>query len=199
MASEPELRSGSGGEWVLYLQQTLNHHYQQQVIEESGEFDTALESVVQHFQRQQGLEPTGVVDVTTWGVLTGEAAPPSYVWPDEPIAAATVDADGGVVELRLTLTGAAPGAVPAVAVDLCSATFTLASAEASFGAAVPSPVDDTCVELVGACHLLGAAEPGGYRLTVTVTDGLAPAAEWLAVAEFPPVALEAIGAPVRGG
>ncbi len=197
MASEPELRSGSGGEWVLYLQQTLNHHYQQQVTEESGEFDTALESVVQHFQRQQGLEPTGVVDVTTWGVLTGEVAPPSYVWPDEPIAAATVDADGGVVELRLTLTGVAPAGVPSVTVDLPAAA--LASGEASFGTAFVQEVGATCVELVGACHLAGAAEPGEYRLTVTVTDGLAPAAEWLASAAVPPVPLEAIGTPVRGG
>jgi peptidoglycan hydrolase-like protein with peptidoglycan-binding domain len=195
MAGEPELRSGSGGEWVLYLQQTLNHHYQQQVTEETGDYDTALESVVQHFQRQQGLEPTGVVDVATWGVLTGEAAPPTYVWPDEPIAAATVDVDGGVVELRLTLTGEAPAGVPTVTVDLPA---TLTSAEVSFGQPEQRPVDDTCVELVGACHLLGAEAPGEYRLTLTVTDGLAPAHEWLTTTEPVSVPLEAIGAPVRG-
>lgn len=196
MAGEPELRSGSGGEWVLYLQQTLNHHYQQQVIEESGEFDAALESVVSHFQRQQGLEPTGVVDVTTWGVLTGEAAPVGYVWPDEPVAAATVDAEGGVAELRLTLTGEAPAGVPTVMVDLPACA--LSSAEVSFGAAAVVPVDESCVELVGACHHAGATDPGEYRLTVTVTDGLAPAQEWV-VAAAVSVPMEPIAAPVRGG
>jgi hypothetical protein len=74
MANEPELRPGVSSEWVLYLQQTLNHHYQQTVTAESGEFDAALESVVQHFQGQQGLEPTGVVDAATWAALTDAGA-----------------------------------------------------------------------------------------------------------------------------
>jgi len=77
MANEPELRTGVSGEWVLYLQQTLNHHYQQTVTAESGEFDAALESVVRHFQRQQGLEPDGVVTAATWAAVTGDAAPPT--------------------------------------------------------------------------------------------------------------------------
>jgi hypothetical protein len=74
MANEPELRSGVSSEWVLYLQQTLNHHYQQTVCAENGEFDDALESVVRHFQGQQGLPGTGVVDAATWAALTGESA-----------------------------------------------------------------------------------------------------------------------------
>lgn len=78
MANEPELRSGVSSEWVLYLQQTLNHHYQQTVTAESGEFDEALESVVRHFQGQQGLPATGVVDAATWAALTGEAAPTGH-------------------------------------------------------------------------------------------------------------------------
>ena len=74
MANEPELRSGVSSEWVLYLQQTLNHHYQQTVTAESGTFDEALESVVQHFQRQQGLPATGGADAATWAALTGDAS-----------------------------------------------------------------------------------------------------------------------------
>lgn len=177
MASEPELRAGSGGEWVLYLQQSLNHHYQQQVTDESGEFDTALESVVQHFQRQQGIEPTGVVDDGTWLVLTGAAeAPATYAWPDAPVAGATVDVAEGAIELALTLTGEAP-VVPTVTVDLPSAV--LSADDATFESATVQPVSTTCVELTGTCQLDGAATPGTYRLTVTVPDELAPADEWL--------------------
>ncbi|GAB3459431.1 peptidoglycan-binding domain-containing protein [Actinophytocola sediminis] len=76
MANEPELGAGVSGDWVSYLQQTLNHHYQQTVTAESGTFDEALESVVRHFQTQQGLPATGVVDAATWAALTGEAAHP---------------------------------------------------------------------------------------------------------------------------
>ncbi|HEY0452630.1 peptidoglycan-binding domain-containing protein [Actinophytocola sp.] len=81
MASEPELRTGGSGEWVLYLQQSLNHHYRQSVTAESGEFDAALEAVVRHFQRQQGLRPTGVADAPTWATLTGTAAPAAQPHP----------------------------------------------------------------------------------------------------------------------
>jgi peptidoglycan hydrolase-like protein with peptidoglycan-binding domain len=73
MVSEPELRAGSGGEWVLYLQQSLNHHYRQQVVDESGSFDDALAGVVRHFQRQRGIEPSGVADATTWLALAETA------------------------------------------------------------------------------------------------------------------------------
>lgn len=199
MASEPELRSGSSGEWVLYLQQTLNHHYQQQVTDESGEFDTALESVIQHFQRQQGIEPTGVVDDGTWQALTGEpGVVAAYVWPDSPVAGATVDVDDGVVELALTLTGEAP-VVPIVTVDLPSAV--LSADDATFEPATVQPESTTCVELTGACQLAGAAAPGTYRLTVTVSDGLAPADEWLTdkAHDLTAVPLVATADPVRIG
>ncbi|MPZ84776.1 MAG: hypothetical protein GEV28_32095 [Actinophytocola sp.] len=104
MASEPELRTGGSGEWVLYLRQSLNHHYRQSVIAESGEFDAALESVVRHFQHQQGLPADGVVDAATWAVLTGTPAV-RYRWPDVPVASAAADLGGVLVELAVTLTG----------------------------------------------------------------------------------------------
>ena len=31
-----ELKAGASSEWVFYLQQMLNHHYQQTVVEENG-------------------------------------------------------------------------------------------------------------------------------------------------------------------
>lgn len=109
MANEPELRAGVSSEWVLYLQQTLNHHYQQTVTAESGEFDEALESVVRHFQGQQGLPDTGVVDAATWSALTGEpmAAPAA--------AEHTHETEGphGHAAGGLRSTGAHAGQVPA--------------------------------------------------------------------------------------
>lgn len=138
MASEPELRLGGSGEWVLYLRQSLNHHYRQSVIAESGEFDAALDAVLRHFQRQQGIAPTGVVDAATWAALTDTAAPAGdavrgtaaypaaipapyladgasalrYHWPAIPVASAAVDVGAALVELALTLTGESTVAFP---------------------------------------------------------------------------------------
>jgi hypothetical protein len=177
MASEPELRSGSGGEWVLYLQQSINHHYQQQVIDESGAFDAALEGVVQHFQRQQSLEPTGVVDGDTWLALTGGAsAVPEqrqspdvqYRWPDAPVAAASVDAGEAVVDVELTLVGEVTVSFPAdagevrVALDGFAAGLTvddlgsgaplITAPDAVFVPDAAAPLDASRIEFTGACH-----------------------------------------------
>lgn len=104
MANEPELRAGVSGEWVLYLQQTLNHHYQQTVTAESGEFDDALEAVVAHFQRQQGLTPDGVVNAETWARITGESAPAPEPEPEPAYAGAghTAAATGPAGSLHAT-------------------------------------------------------------------------------------------------
>ncbi len=181
MASEPELRSGSSGEWVLYLQQSINHHYQQPVIAEDGDFDAALEAVVRHFQRQQDLAPTGSVDGDTWLALTGGASAvpeqrPSvrYTWPDVPVAAATVDVGDTVVELALTLTGDTvvtfpPGADPAEAAPAAGAALdgfagglSVADLESSpalsavgteFAPPAADFVDAGRVEFAGACEL----------------------------------------------
>jgi hypothetical protein len=177
MASEPELRSGSGGEWVLYLQQSLNHHYQQQVVDESGAFDAAVEGVVQHFQRQQSLEPTGVVDGDTWLALTGggSAVPEQrqspdvqYCWPDAPVAAASVNGGDAVVDLELTLVGEVTVSFPADAEevrvaldgfgagltveDLGSAAPLITAPDAVFVPDAALPVDENRIEFSGACH-----------------------------------------------
>jgi hypothetical protein len=171
MAGEPELSAGSGGEWVLYLQQSLNHHYQQQVIAESGDFDDALTGVVRHFQRQQGLDPTGVADVLTWQALTGDAAVTRYRWPETPVAAAAVQADGAVVELALTLTGeladlaAADELLADLTVDLTAGPPALTGP--AFLQGTPALADGATLESTGDCHLDGV----WYRLTVTVPPG----------------------------
>lgn len=72
MAGEPELRKGSTEtDWVTYLQQMLNHHYQQSVVAEDGHFGDELESVVKHAQEQNNLPVDGVVGNGLWAVLTG--------------------------------------------------------------------------------------------------------------------------------
>ncbi|MFC4856153.1 peptidoglycan-binding domain-containing protein [Actinophytocola glycyrrhizae] len=166
MASEPELRAGDGGEWVLYLQQTLNHHYQQQVTAESGEFDAALAGAVRHFQAQLGLAPTGDVDAATWRALTGTR----YRWPDKPVATAEVTAGGTVVRLGLTLTGeVGAGGADALAdltVDLATDPPTLACTGATFLPGSPATVPGGA-EYTGTCALPGAEDATGYVLTVT--------------------------------
>jgi hypothetical protein len=180
MASEPELRTGDGGEWVLYLQQTLNHHYRQQVTAESGEFDPALAGVVRHFQAQQGLPETGEVDTATWQALSGT----QYRWPDEPVATAEVTVDGAVVRLELTLTGeVGAGGVDALAdltVDLTADPPVLTCTGATFIPGFPEAVADG-VEYTGTCALPGAADATGYVLAVTGAPDAWPAAGTVAL------------------
>jgi hypothetical protein len=54
---------------VNYLQQMLNHHYQQTVVDENGSFDDATASAVAHFRTQNGLTDGSSVDVQFWDTL----------------------------------------------------------------------------------------------------------------------------------
>ncbi|GAB1512744.1 peptidoglycan-binding domain-containing protein [Actinophytocola sp. KF-1] len=178
MAGEPELRAGDGGEWVLYLQQSLNHHYQQQVIAESGEFDAALDGVVRHFQAQQGIDADGVVDAVTWQALTGTR----YRWPDGPVATAEVRTAEFVVHLALTLTGEAVDALADLTVEGLATEPVLVSPGATFLPGTAELVGGTTVEFSGTCALPGAADATGYVLAVTVDPApeATSVAEWLA-------------------
>ena len=64
--TNPDLTPGESSEWVLYLQQMLNHHYQQEVVPENGWFDEATASAVSHFRAENGLEPGDTVDWAVW-------------------------------------------------------------------------------------------------------------------------------------
>lgn len=183
MAGEPVLRAGDDGEWVRYLQQSLNHHYQQQVSAESGEFDAALDGAVRHFQAQQDIEPTGVVDAPTWQALTGVV----HHWPDEPVATGEVLAGevGDVtVRLALTLTGEAVGGdvLADLSVDLGTDPPTFTCTGATFLPGTATLTDSATVEFTGSCALAGAADTTGYALTVTIdpADPAMSPVEWLA-------------------
>jgi hypothetical protein len=92
MGDEPDLNPSTSSEWVLYLQQLLNHHYQETVVPESGEFDETTASVVRYLRNHNGLEDSDLVDQTVWRVLTGErqaietrpedAREPEPEWPE---------------------------------------------------------------------------------------------------------------------
>ena len=69
MADEPDLEPGASSEWVAYLQQMLNHHYQQTVVDENGWFDDATASAVAHFRAQNGLPEGSTVDSGFWDTL----------------------------------------------------------------------------------------------------------------------------------
>ena len=69
--SNPDLEPGETSEWVLYLQQLLNHYYEQEVVPESGDFDETTASAVSHFREQHGLKEGSTVDWTVWEKLTG--------------------------------------------------------------------------------------------------------------------------------
>jgi hypothetical protein len=71
MANEPHLAEGQSSEWVLYLQQMLNHAGFP--CEESGSFDEYTTDAVKQLQQAYSLPVTGEADETTWGLLTGEA------------------------------------------------------------------------------------------------------------------------------
>lgn len=74
MANEPDLQPGISSEWVSYLQQMLNHHYQQTVVEENGSFDDATASAVTHFRDQNGLPGGSHVDSQFWDALLGRSS-----------------------------------------------------------------------------------------------------------------------------
>jgi peptidoglycan hydrolase-like protein with peptidoglycan-binding domain len=65
----PDLGWGDSGEWVTYLQQMLNHYYEQDIVPETGEFDDTTANVVQHFREQHGLPDGSTVDYLVWEKL----------------------------------------------------------------------------------------------------------------------------------
>jgi len=66
----PELREGSEGEWVEYLQGHLrNAGYDAGTT--SGEFDAELTESVRQYQRDVGLVDSGIVDADTWARIEG--------------------------------------------------------------------------------------------------------------------------------
>lgn len=77
MAGEPDLALGESSEWVLYLQQLLNQHYQQAVVTESGTFDEATETLVAEFRAQNGLGEGGHVDAAVWDALGSATTAPT--------------------------------------------------------------------------------------------------------------------------
>lgn len=66
---EPDLAPGTSSEWVSYLQQMLNHHYGQIVVDENGWYDDATASAVAHFRTQNGLPDGNQVDAHFWDTL----------------------------------------------------------------------------------------------------------------------------------
>jgi peptidoglycan hydrolase-like protein with peptidoglycan-binding domain len=71
VSDEPDLGLGDSSEWVTYLQQMLNHHYQQLVVDENGFYDDATASAVAHFRAQSGLPESNSVDAQFWDTLLG--------------------------------------------------------------------------------------------------------------------------------
>lgn len=80
--TSPDLAPGESSEWVLYLQQMINHHYQQAVVPESGAFDETTASAVSHFREQNGLAAGHTVDSSVWNRLAGQG-PAGDARPDE--------------------------------------------------------------------------------------------------------------------
>jgi hypothetical protein len=70
MAGEPELQSGSEGEWVTYLQQCLVA-IGYLVDSPDGSFGPPTVEAVQRFQATFGLDANGIVGPSTWDALTG--------------------------------------------------------------------------------------------------------------------------------
>ena len=62
-----ELKHGSKGAEVAYLQERLWHHGF--LLDQDGVFGAGTLDDVKDFQRQKGLEPTGVVDAAMWELL----------------------------------------------------------------------------------------------------------------------------------
>ncbi|GLZ42966.1 peptidoglycan-binding domain-containing protein [Actinokineospora sp. NBRC 105648] len=93
MADEPVLHPGTSSDWVLYLQQLLNQHYQQSVVDENGAFDEATENAVRHLRQQNGLPNDSTVDDEVWSVLTAQSSQSSQS--TQASQSATTSGDGG--------------------------------------------------------------------------------------------------------
>lgn len=78
MAEEPRLEHGQEGEWVQYLQQSLQHRGIE-VGAADGKFGDTMHQAVAQFQAASGLSPDGVVDSLTWAALVRESAPEQAV------------------------------------------------------------------------------------------------------------------------
>jgi hypothetical protein len=93
MADEPDLTPGTSSEWVMYLQQLINHHYQATVVPESGEFDEVTAYAVRHLRQQNQLPEADDVDGQVWAVLTGTV--PTGGRSSDPAAAGTAGGTAG--------------------------------------------------------------------------------------------------------
>jgi peptidoglycan hydrolase-like protein with peptidoglycan-binding domain len=73
MANEPELRRGSDGEWVSYLQGLLQDAgHSPGAID--GDFGPRTEAAVRAYQEANGLGADGIVGPPTWASLTAGAS-----------------------------------------------------------------------------------------------------------------------------
>lgn len=92
---EPQLASGSQGDWVTYLQQTLaSKGYDPGPVD--GVFGDATAAAVRAFQHDNGLTEDGTVGPQTWAALLAGATPTvpddSTVPDDNTVPATLVDA-----------------------------------------------------------------------------------------------------------
>ncbi|HEY1540104.1 MAG TPA: peptidoglycan-binding domain-containing protein [Solirubrobacteraceae bacterium] len=72
----PLLKTGSGGDQVIWLQQHLASFDPTVAVPAGGHFTAATAAALQRFQTSRGLPPTGVTDAATWqAVLTLPARP----------------------------------------------------------------------------------------------------------------------------
>ena len=72
MSDEPMLVLGDEGEWVTYLQQSLEQAGYLNGAD--GVFGSTTEDAVRAYQEAAGLTADGVVGEQTWAVLTGAGA-----------------------------------------------------------------------------------------------------------------------------
>ena len=68
MPDQPELAPGQTGEWVQYLQQSLQY-VQLMTASEDG-FGSATEAAVRRLQSEAGATETGRMDQAAWDALT---------------------------------------------------------------------------------------------------------------------------------
>jgi hypothetical protein len=89
MADEPDLLPGEISEWVTYLQQTLNHYYQQAVVAETGTFDEATAAIVQQLRDHVSLPAGAHVDAALWMLMLAGDSDPAAIGTSSSSAAGT--------------------------------------------------------------------------------------------------------------
>jgi peptidoglycan hydrolase-like protein with peptidoglycan-binding domain len=72
MADEPELRQGSDGDWVAYMQGLLEAQGHSPGPLD-GIFGPRTEAAVRAYQEANNLRADGIVEAETWGALVGAA------------------------------------------------------------------------------------------------------------------------------